>query len=47
MSKYLHTDGYVTEKYDIITEVMMLHTIYFSRKIITENRSWQSEMRTC
>lgn len=46
MGKYLHAGGHVTEKHDI-TEVMMLHTVHLSRKIITENRSWQSEMRKC
>lgn len=42
-----HVDGHITEKDGIMTEVTMLHTIHLSRKIITENRSWQPEMRKC
>lgn len=45
MGKYLQTDGHATEKQDITAEVMMLYTIHFPRKIVTETRSWQSEMR--
>lgn len=47
MGTDLHADRQVTEKHDIIREVMMLHTIHLSRKIITKNMSWQSEMREC
>lgn len=46
MGKDLHAARHVTEKH-IIRQVMMLHTIHLSRKIITKNMSWQSEMREC